>query len=61
MDGFEVPFLDSSWYGVHEHDLLHEGGGYSSREVPNEDVWIFDIGLSNVVWNSEMYWFKGGE
>ena len=49
MDGFGVPFLDSSQYSVHGHDPLHEGGGYSSGEVPNEDIWVFDIGLSNVV------------
>ena len=49
VDGFGVPFLDSSWYGIHGHDLLHERGGYSSGEVSNEDVWIFDIGSGDMV------------
>ena len=29
MDGFEVPFLDGGGYGVHGHDVLHEGEGDS--------------------------------
>ena len=49
MDGLGVPFLDSSWHGIHGHDLLHEGRGYSSREVPNENVWVFDIGSGNMI------------
>ena len=49
MDGFGIAFLDSSWHGVHGHDPSHKGEGYSSREVSNEDIWVFDIGLSNVV------------
>ena len=49
MDGFGIPFLDSSWYSVHEHDSLHEGEGYSSGEVANEDVWVFNIGSSNMI------------
>ena len=38
VDGFGVPFLDSSGYGVHGHDSSHKERGYSSREVPNEDI-----------------------
>ena len=49
MDGFGIPFLDSSRHGVHGHDPSHEGGGYFSREVSNEDIWVFDIGPSDVV------------
>ena len=49
MDGFGIPFLNSGWHGIHGHDSSHEEGGYSSREVPNEDVWVFNIGLGNVV------------
>ena len=49
MDCFGVPFLDDSWYGIHGHDLSHERGGYSGREISNEDVWVFDIGLGNMV------------
>ena len=49
MDGFGIPFLDSGWHGVHRHDSSHEGRGDSSREVPNEDVWVFDIGPGNMV------------
>ena len=29
--------------------MSHEGGGYSSREVANEDIWVFNIGSSNVI------------
>ena len=49
MDCFGIPFLDSSWYGIHGHDSSHERGGDSSGEVSNEDVWVFDIGLGNMV------------
>ena len=49
MDGFGVSFLDSSRHGVHGHDLSHEKGGYSSREIFNEDIWIFDIGSSDMI------------
>ena len=49
MDGFEIPFLDSGQYSVHGHDLSHEEEGYSSREVSDEDIRIFDIGLGDVV------------
>ena len=49
MNGFGVPFLDSSWHGAHGHNSLHEEGGYSSGEVSNEDIWVFDIGLGNMV------------
>ena len=49
IDGFGIPFLDSGRYSVHEHNPLHKGGGYSSREVSDEDVWIFDIGPGDVV------------
>ena len=49
VDHFGVPFLDGSWYDVHGHDSLHERGGYSSGEVSNEDVWIFDIGPGDMV------------
>ena len=49
MDGFGIPFLNSGWDGIHGHDSLHEGGGYSSREVSNEDVWVFDIGPGDMV------------
>ena len=49
VDSFGVPFLDSSWYGIHGHDLLHERGGYSDKKVSNEDVWVFDIGLDDMV------------
>ena len=49
MDGFGVPFLDNSWHGVHGHDPSHEGGGYSSGEVSNEDIWVFDVGSSDMV------------
>ena len=49
MNGFGVSFLDSSRHGVHGHDLSHKGGGYSSGEVSNEDVWVFDVGSSNVI------------
>ena len=41
--------MDSSWHGVHGHDSSHEEGGYSSREVSNEDIWVFDIGSGNIV------------
>ena len=49
VDHFGVPFLNGSWYGIHGHDLSHERGGYSSREVSNEDVWVFDIDLDDMV------------
>ena len=49
MDRFGVSFLYGSRYGIHEHDLSHERGGYSSTEVSNEDVWVFDIGLGDMV------------
>ena len=49
VDGFGVPFLDGSWHSVHEHDPLHEGGGYSSGEVSNEDILVFDIGLGDMI------------
>ena len=49
MDGFGIPFLDGGQYGVHGHDSSHEGGGYSSREVPDKDIWVFDIGPGGMV------------
>ena len=49
VDRFEVPFLNGSWYGIHGHDLSHERGGYSSREISDEDVWVFDVGPGNMV------------
>ena len=49
MDGFGIPFLDGGWYGIHGHDLSHEGGGYSSGEVPDKDIRVFYIGPGNVV------------
>ena len=49
MDGFGIPFLDGGWYSVHGHDLLHEGGGYSSGEVLNKDIRVFYIGPGEVV------------
>ena len=49
MDGFGIPFLDGGWYGVHGHDSLHEGGGYSSGEVSDKDIWVFYIGPGDVV------------
>ena len=49
MDSFGIPFLDSGWHSIHEHDSSREGGGYSSKEVPNKDVWVFDIGLGDMV------------
>ena len=52
MNGFGVPFLDSSWHSVHGHDSSHEEEGYFIGEVSNEDIWIFDIGLSNVILES---------
>ena len=49
MDGFGIPFLNGGWHGVHRHDSLHEGGGYSCREVSNKDIGIFDIGSGDVI------------
>ena len=49
VDHFGVPFLNGSWYGIHGHDLSHERGGYSSREISDEDVWVFDVGPGNMV------------
>ena len=49
VDHFGVPFLNGSWHDVHGHDSSHERGRYSSGEVSNEDIWVFDIGLSNMV------------
>ena len=49
MNCLEVPFLDGSWYGIHGHDALHEEGGYSGREISDEDIWIFDVGPSNMI------------
>ena len=49
VDCFGVAFLDGRQYNTHGHDSLHERGGYSGREVSNEDVGIFDIGPGNMV------------
>ena len=49
VDCLRVPFLDGSWYGIHGHDALHEEGGYSGREISDEDIWIFDVGPSNMI------------
>ena len=49
MDGFGIPFLNGGRYGIHRHDLLHEGGGYSHGEVSDKDIWVFDIGPGDMI------------
>ena len=49
MNGFGIPFLDGGWYGVHGQDSSHEGGRYSSGEVPSKDIQVFYIGPGDMV------------
>ena len=48
-----VPFVDGGGDSVHRHDSSHEWWGNSSREVPDQDIRVRDIGEGDVV-------FKGG-
>ena len=49
MNGLFVPVLDGGRNGVHGHDTAHEGGGYPSRVVSDENIFIVNGRHSYVV------------
>ena len=53
-DGHLVPFVDGGRDGVHEHDVAHERGWDSCREVSDQDIWVGDVCEGDVI-------LKGGD
>ena len=59
-NGLLIPFVDGGGDGVHGHDLAHEWRGNSSREVPDQDIRVRDVGKGNVVFERGNVFRQGG-
>ena len=48
VDCFRVPIIDFVRYSVKGHDPLHEQGGDSGGKEADEDIVVYDAGVSSV-------------
>ena len=56
MDCLGVPFLDGGWYSIHGHDTSHKREKYPIRMLGS-----LMLAWATWLWNSQTYWFRGGE
>ena len=58
--GLFIPVVNGRGNGVHEHDAVHQRGRDSCGKVPNQDIWVTDVGEGNVVFEGRNISYKGG-
>ena len=59
-DSFLVPVVDGRGDSVHRHDVVHQRGRNSCREVSNQDVGVGDVGKGYVIFEGRNVLCQGG-